>query len=278
MALDDYGSPGTTTTLGSGGTRTTGGQSGQLTSLFGQSPALPELVGAVGTAEQARLANNAAFGFQSGILGQQFQLGQDEYNANAALARQGFGADAAYIAAQRGIAERELANQHSRLDVAGEQAGLTRDVNISDLLEQATAQGAVTTRGHGRRRGNIFDQHGITMEDIGLRKEGAKISHDATIARLNHSASQLGVSRQKLENDLNFGLRKMGLDNALEIDQLMQARDQGNIAAQAIFNDALIAAGSLPLQTTPSPQEKVKQDTSTSLGPYFPGGIPGFGN
>lgn len=212
-----------------------------------------------------QLANQIGMG--QGLLA--FNQGALQQDANAQLAKLNLGPE--YDAIQRNanlrgigsiqeldkLAYQALGVQAGQFDLGRKEAWQQAYTQGRNVRSDATVRGAVGGRGYKFSMDEI--QRGLAnqLQNIDFQAEGAKINalegqvgRKEQIAQLEDrnkmldiKAKEYGIDKQQIEANLQQGLAKLGIDNFMSTNQLLDALNSNDLQKQAIaqqiFRDAM---------------------------------------
>lgn len=197
---------------------------------------------------------------ESGYLNQDYALGNRRLNNQQAgldLQRAALGRQPGYLTALHDLANKGF-------DIQNQQVGLGRQGAFANagqarrgLESQLTARGAFTSVGGQQGRfdiaGDLLRQvQGYNLQDqsIGLNRQGEAVRYFENMAqvgdqnkKLDIAASDLGIDRDQLSNELQKGLGRLNLSTATNVSDLLGKINSSNIqeamGARQVFNQAL---------------------------------------
>jgi len=180
---------------------------------------------------------------------------KDYYDQLFGVDREKYANNMGYQGQLKGFSTRDYASVVDQLANQANQINYTADKNIRQVGSEATSMGSFTSQGTKQgvadvnadrgfgleankqqgiqaKTGYERDQAGITntMNNLTSDLKAAGLTHDEQIARLSDRQAQLGIQAQQLglkgeelSSALSAGLGKLGIDQALNVGQLMDA-------------------------------------------------------
>lgn len=240
---------------------------------------------------------------QAGILanqigGVQMAYGMDtnalRQNAGLDMAKQNFGPQ--YDAIERlanlrqmgmlgtldNLAFQQLGNQFAGTDLAKKQAWEQAGRQQTAAKSDATVRGAMSAPGFKRTMGDIQTELANQLSGIGQQREGYRLGAlEQQVGRkeqqakledrnkiLDIKAKEYGVDKAKISANLQQGLAKLGLNQYMDVNTLLDELNSTDLNRQAIatqiFRDAMTYSDFftiLPQQSMPSIRTPEQQKT-----------------
>lgn len=222
---------------------------------------------------------------QIGMTQVGYQQGVQALNQNAALDKQKLNLGPQYDQVERDAIARQLAgldeqgklaflglgNQFKGFDLQTLQAWQNAAKNQTAARSDATVRGAMTSRGIGRTMGDIQKDLANQVTGIGIQREGAvlgaqegDLNRKEQAARLQDrnkildiKAKEYGVDAAKINASLQQGIQKLGLDQFMDVNQLLDALNSTDMERQAIatqiFRDAMTYSDMFTVMQPQSP-------------------------
>lgn len=180
---------------------------------------------------------------------------------------------------------RELANQMAGFGINDRQAWQSAQTAQRGEISDATARGAVQAYGTREDMQAIADQLKNNLDTTNLGREGARISNQRANlslqeqraqdkdrqAALQAQAKDYGLDAQDFRNQLDLGLKKLGLDAYINSNQLMDAYNsasqENRTQVQGIVSQAMNYSNMFP-STNPN----LKPSTGNTIRQYSAGG------
>lgn len=239
-------------------------QSGNLAGQLGTTQAGYDL--AVGAAQQGAAADLAKVN-----LGPQYD----------AIERAGNLRQMGVLDQQGNLAYRMLGSQFQGFDLQKLQSWQDAAKHQHAAMSDATARGAVTGRGIKRTFGDI--QHDLANQLTGIDINKYQATNQAQSQQLTRNeqkaqledrnktldikAKEYGIDRSKIQANLEQGLARLGIENSVTVNQILDALNSNDVQrmgiAHQIFNDAMTysdffmttnpAGGSSGTAPTPNP-------------------------
>lgn len=233
-------------------------------------------------------------GYQQGVqaLNQNAALDQQKLNLGPqydAVTRQAIARQLAGLDEQGRLAFLGLGNQFKGFDLQTLQAQQGADRNKIAVRSDATVRGAMSGRGINRTYGNIAQDLANQLTGIGINKEGAIINaQEGDLSRkeqaaklqdqnkmLDIKAKEYGVDRAKIQASLQQGIAKLGLDQFMDVSQLLDALNSNDMERQAIatqiFRDAMAYSDMFTVMSPQSPAFTPPPTGQQNLNPTMEG-------
>lgn len=199
---------------------------------------------------------------------------KDYYDQLFGVDREKYANNMGYQGQLKGFSTRDYTSVVDQLANQANQINYTADKNIRQVGSEATSMGSFTSQGtkqgvadvnadrgfglEGNKQQGIQaktgyerDQAGITntMNNLTSDLKAAGLTHDEQIARLSDrqqqlsiQAQQLGLKGDELAAGLQSGLAKLGIDQALNVGQLMDALYSNDAQKQQLANQIIMRA------------------------------------
>jgi hypothetical protein len=158
------------------------------------------------------------------------------------------------INTRRQLLARELANQMRGFDIDYTEAGQQGRRNVRQRTSEATVRGSLQAPGTREAMQDIYRDLYNTIGRIDVGREGARIGNERSVsglgveeaglkedraqtrdrqAKLNLEAQRLGISGEQLRNNLNKGLEKLGIDYAMNVNDVITAMNSTSAEERA---------------------------------------------
>ena len=181
--------------------------------------------------------NDANLGYLSNSRDLALQQGQNGLDLQAAMR-------------QPGLIEQLLGLDNKDFDLQRADAGLNAKENYQNLLEDATARGAMITQGRKNRQSNIYENlmnqfgHiGVAQDKNTLNANEQKQQAQERIQALQMTADRLGMKSGELKSQLDNALSKLGLNHAMSTEDLLDGLANNDLQAKQLLMQILAQAG-----------------------------------
>lgn len=185
-----------------------------------------------------------------GLDQQNAQLGYQSDSRDLALQQGQNGVDQRAAARQPQLLSQLLGLDNQEYDLQRGDAGQAFQKNLKSINSDATARGAYTSGGTNDARkfnyGDLQSQMGhigIAQDKNTLNASEQKAQAQDRIDTLNMTAGRLGMKGDELKSMLTNQMQKLGLNQIMSVDDLLDSMKNNTLQGQQLFNNLVSTAG-----------------------------------